>query len=270
MKPHRKALIAGNWKMNGSMASNDALMRGISDGWQALGQGACPVDVLVCPPGPFLMQIAAMSAGNAEFLAIKMGAQDVSAHGSGAYTGEVSASMLKELGCTHAIVGHSERRQYHAEAPHVVAAKARALLDQGLVPIVCLGESLIDREAGNTEIVVRGQLGVVLASLGADAARAVYAYEPIWAIGTGITATPEQAQQVHGMIRAQLNAHLHQAGAGDAAEHVTILYGGSMNAANAASLLEQPDIDGGLIGGAALKAPDFVSIIATAARLARG
>ena len=164
--------------------------------------------------------------------------------------------MLQDFGVQYVIVGHSERRQYHGETDAVVAAKARAALDAGIVPIVCVGETLEQREAGETASVVGGQLAAVLAVLGADAARAVVAYEPVWAIGTGRTASPEQAQEVHASLRAQLA----EAGAQD----VPLLYGGSMNAANAASLLAQPDVNGGLIGGASLKAADFLKIIASA------
>lgn len=184
--------------------------------------------------------------------------QDVSAWVSGAYTGEVGAAMLKELGCRYAIVGHSERRQYHGETDSVVADKAKAALAVGIIPIVCVGETLAEREAGETEEVVKRQLAAVIHTNGHCISEIVVAYEPVWAIGTGKTATPQEAQTVHAVLRAQLAA---ATGNGD---HVKILYGGSMNAANAAILLAQPDIDGGLIGGASLNAADFLTIIAAA------
>ncbi len=247
----RRKLIAGNWKMNGSLAANQALIAGIQAG---LNAPAC--DIAVCPPAIYLPQVTQLLAGQN---AIAVGAQDVSEHASGAYTGNVSAAMLQDLGLRYAIVGHSERRQYQGESNEVVAAKAQAALGAGLTPIICVGESLAEREAGQTQAVVQAQLAAAIALLGADIARCVVAYEPVWAIGTGKTATPEQAQEVHAALRAQL-----QAASAEAAATVRILYGGSMNAANAAELLAQPDIDGGLIGGAALKAPDFLSIIAAA------
>src|SRR5690606_35116022 len=191
--------------------------------------------------------------------AIAFGSQDVSAHAQGAYTGEVSGAMLREFGVTYAIVGHSERRTYHAESDQAVADKAKAALAEGLVPIVCVGETLAEREAGHTESVVARQLKAVIDTLGADVARTVVAYEPVWAIGTGKTATPDQAQAVHAYLRLLLTtAHA------DAAA-VPLLYGGSMKPDNAAELLAQADIDGGLIGGAALKAADIAAIASAAA-----
>lgn len=186
------------------------------------------------------------------------GAQDVSAHEAGAYTGEVSAAMLKEFGVRYCIVGHSERRQYHSEADGLVAAKAQRALELGITPIVCVGETLAERDAGRTEATVTRQLATVIEENAPRTADIVVAYEPVWAIGTGQTATPQQAQHVHALLRAQLGA-----AGGDAAQ-IAILYGGSMNAGNAAELLAQPDIDGGLIGGASLRAPDFLKIIAAA------
>jgi triosephosphate isomerase len=183
----------------------------------------------------------------------------VSEHEQGAYTGEVSARMLRDFGTRYAIVGHSERRQYHSETDALVSRKARAALAQGITPIVCVGETLAEREAGQTEAVVKRQLAAVIHDNGHCISEIVVAYEPVWAIGTGKTATPEQAQQVHAVLRAQLQA------ATPYADRIHLLYGGSMNAANAASLLAQADIDGGLIGGASLKAPDFLQIIAAAA-----
>ncbi|WP_332813866.1 triose-phosphate isomerase [Ramlibacter sp.] len=247
----KSQLIAGNWKMNGSLAANEALVRAVVAG---LAGGGAACRVAVCVPSPYLAQVRSLCEGSA----LELGAQDVSRHGQGAYTGEVSAAMLEEFGVRYAIVGHSERRQYHGESDSVVADKARAALAHGITPIVCVGETLAEREAGQTASVVRRQLAAVIDAVGDGLARIVVAYEPVWAIGTGRTATPEQAQQVHAALRAQLRAATAQA------DGVAILYGGSMNAANAASLLAQPDIDGGLIGGASLKAPDFLQIIAAA------
>lgn len=246
----RKKLIAGNWKMNGSLAANEALVRALQ---ADIGTPAC--DVAVCVPAPYLAQVQGLVAGSP----LQLGAQDVSAHAQGAYTGEQSAAMLKDFGVRYAIVGHSERRQYHAESDEAVAAKAGAALAAGITPIVCVGETLAQREAQQTEDVVRRQLAAVIHAHGHCISEIVVAYEPVWAIGTGKTATPEQAQAVHAVLRAQLSH-----ASTEAAARVRVLYGGSMNAANAASLLAQPDIDGGLIGGAALKAPDFLQIIAAA------
>ena len=243
-----KKLIAGNWKMNGGLAANEALVKAIVAGMPAQ---AC--DVAVCPPALYVPQVQQLLAGQT---AVALGAQDVSAHESGAYTGDVAAAMLKEFGVRYAIVGHSERRQYQGERDELVAIKAERLLSAGITPIVCVGETLAEREAGQTEAVVKRQLAAVTHLIGKCVSEIVVAYEPVWAIGTGKTATPGQAQQVHAVLRAQLAAAV-----GDASK-VRILYGGSMNAANAAELLAQTDIDGGLIGGAALKAPDFLSIIA--------
>ena len=245
-------LIAGNWKMNGSLAANQALLADILAGLAAQAP-ACQVAVAV--PAPYLAQVQQLTAGSA----IALGAQDVSAHASGAFTGEVSAQMLGDFGVRYALVGHSERRQYHGETDAVVAAKAQAALAAGITPIVCLGETLAQREAGETEAVVQRQLAAVLDVVGQGVTRLVVAYEPVWAIGTGKTATPEQAQAVHAALRAQLVQ------ANSAAAQVPLLYGGSMNAANAAQLLAQPDIDGGLIGGAALTAAYFLHISAAAA-----
>jgi len=244
-----KKLIAGNWKMNGNLAANDALVRALVAGMK---DAACTA--AVCVPAPYLAQVQMLRAGSA----LELGAQDVSQHEQGAYTGEVSAAMLKEFGVRYAIVGHSERRQYHGETDALVAEKARVALAAGVTPIVCVGETLAERESGKTEEVVKRQLAAVIHTNGHCISEIVVAYEPVWAIGTGRTATPEQAQQVHALLRAQLKA---------ATEHVDrihILYGGSMNAANAAALLSQPDIDGGLVGGASLKAADFLQIIAAA------
>ena len=245
----KKKLIAGNWKMNGSIAANDALVRAVIAG---IADADCTV--AVCVPAPYLAQLQMLRHGSP----LEIGAQDVSQHEQGAYTGEVSAAMLREFGVRYAIVGHSERRQYHCEPDSVVADKTKAALAHGITPIVCVGETLAEREAGRTEEVVRRQLAAVIHTNGHCISEIVVAYEPVWAIGTGKTATPGEAQQVHAVLRAQLQA------ATGHAEQMQILYGGSMNAANAASLLAQGDIDGGLIGGAALKAPDFLQIIGAA------
>jgi len=246
----KKKLIAGNWKMNGSLAANEQLLKAILAG---MGQPTCQVAVGV--PAIYLSQCQGLLAGTA----IDLAAQDVSAQESGAYTGEVSGAMLKEFGVRYAIVGHSERRQYHGETDELVALKAQRALCCGITPIVCVGETLAEREAGKTDEVVKRQLAAVIHANGHCISEIVVAYEPVWAIGTGKTATPEMAQQVHAVLRAQLKA------ASASADRIALLYGGSMNAANASALLTQPDIDGGLIGGAALKAPDFLTIIAAAA-----
>jgi triosephosphate isomerase len=245
----KKKLIAGNWKMNGSLAANETLIKGLLAGLQT---PAC--HVALCVPTVYLAQMQALLAGST----IDLGAQDVSEHEVGAFTGEISGAMLEEFGVRYALVGHSERRQYHFETDALVAAKAQRALACGITPIVCVGETLAEREAGKTEEVVKRQLAAVIHANGHCISEIVVAYEPVWAIGTGKTASVEQAQQVHAVLRAQLRA------ASPQADHIHILYGGSMNAANAAQLLAQPDIDGGLVGGASLKAPDFLSIIASA------
>ncbi|MBT9508424.1 triose-phosphate isomerase [Rhodoferax sp.] len=245
----KKKLIAGNWKMNGSLAANDALVKAL-----VAGMAASTCHVALCVPSVYLAQCQALMAGTA----IDLGAQDLSQHEAGAFTGEISGAMLKEFGVRYCIVGHSERRQYHGETDALVAAKTQRALASGITPIVCVGETLAEREAGKTEEVVKRQLAAVIHANGHCISEIVVAYEPVWAIGTGKTATTEQAQQVHAVLRAQLKAATNQA------DRIHILYGGSMNAANAAQLLAQPDIDGGLVGGASLKAPDFLSIIASA------
>jgi len=245
-----KQLIAGNWKMNGSLAANASLLEALK---QSIGAPAC--DVAVCVPAPYLAQVQMLVAGSP----LALGAQDISVHAQGAYTGEQSGAMLKEFGVRYAIVGHSERRQYHGESDDIVAAKTAAALANAITPIVCVGETLAQRDAGQTEEVVKRQLAAVIHVNGHCISEIVVAYEPVWAIGTGKTATPEQAQAVHAVLRAQLHHAASEHAAG-----IRILYGGSMNAANAAELLSQPDIDGGLIGGASLKAPDFLQIIAAA------
>lgn len=244
----RRKLVAGNWKMNGSLAANVQLLAGIK---AEFADGTC--DAAVCVPYPYLAQCQQLLDGTS----IGLGAQDLSLHESGAYTGEVSAAMLLEFGCRYVIVGHSERRAYFGETDDVVARKTRRAIDSGLAPIVCVGETLAQREAGQTDVVVGGQIDAVLALLTVgDLGRIVVAYEPVWAIGTGKTATPDMAQEVHAMLRKRL-----QARSAEAASSIRILYGGSMKPDNAAELLAMPDIDGGLIGGAALKAADFLSII---------
>ena len=244
-----KKLIAGNWKMNGSLDANAALVAALLQDPQAW---AC--DVAVCAPAPYLAQLQTLLKGSR----LDLGAQDVSVHESGAFTGEVSAAMLKEFGVRYCIVGHSERRQYHQESDATVALKAQRALAAGITPIVCVGETLAQREAGQTEEVVKRQLAAVVHTNGHCISEIVLAYEPVWAIGTGKTASPEEAQHMHHVLRAQLQA------ASQHADRVRILYGGSMNASNAQALLAQPDIDGGLIGGAALQAAAFLSIVAAA------
>ena len=251
----RDFLVAGNWKMNGSTAANEALVSGIVDGVPESNS----VRLLVCPPYPYLAAVAGMVSGSR----VALGAQNVSEHESGAFTGETASSMLKDVGCQYVIVGHSERRAIYGETSEQVAAKFQAAKAAGLIPILCIGETLQEREAGATEKVIDEQLDAVLNIAGAAGFEdAVIAYEPVWAIGTGMTATPEQAQDVHKHIRARLaeqDANL--------AEKVQILYGGSMKGENAPGLLCMPDIDGGLIGGASLKANDFLAIAEAAAQI---
>lgn len=242
----RTSLIAGNWKMNGSLQSVNELIEGI----RTVDAGGA--ELVVCPPAVFLFKVGGMLDGSA----VALGAQNVCNHEAGAYTGEVSAAMLREAGCRYAIVGHSERRSLYGETDRLVAERFAMAVAGGIRPILCLGETLEQREQGVTEQVVAAQLGAVVDHCGIEAfADAVIAYEPVWAIGTGKVATPEQAQAVHACIRALLEASDAQVAAG-----IRILYGGSMNPGNAAELLAQPDIDGGLIGGASLKAPDFLAI----------
>ena len=245
----KKQLIAGNWKMNGSSQSNAALVSALAAG---VANASC--QVAVCVPAPYLAQVQLLVAGSC----IDLGAQDVSQHETGAFTGEISATMLREFATRYCLVGHSERRQYHFETDAVVANKAQRALSVGITPIVCVGETLAEREAGRTEEVVKRQLAAVIHTNGHCISEIVVAYEPVWAIGTGKTASPQEAQQVHAVLRAQLHA------ATENSDRMLILYGGSMNAANAAQLLSQQDIDGGLVGGASLKAADFLTIIAAA------
>ncbi|AHE99023.1 triose-phosphate isomerase [Thioalkalivibrio paradoxus] len=253
----RKALVAGNWKMNGSMASNRELLSALKEAIP----GSDAVDVAVCPPAVYLPDVRAQLQGGS----IAVGGQDCSDETSGAYTGEIAAGMLKEIGCEYVIVGHSERRARQREDSDWVARKFIAAQAAGLVPILCVGEQLADREAGQTEAVVAEQLDAVLDQAGVAAfERGVVAYEPVWAIGTGLTATPEQAAEVHRFIRDRVAARDSSVAGG-----LRILYGGSVKADNAAGLFALPDIDGGLIGGASLDAGSFVAIV-NAAGAARG
>ncbi|UXI69726.1 triose-phosphate isomerase [Tahibacter amnicola] len=242
----RRKLVAGNWKMHGTRASAAELVHAVAAG---VPEG---IEVAVFPPFVYAGEIAA----DARRGAVAVGVQDVSEQAQGAFTGDVAASMAADIGCTLALVGHSERRQYHAESNGQVAAKFVRAQEAGLVPVLCVGETLVQREAGETESVVGAQIQAVLAAAGIAAfGNAVVAYEPVWAIGTGRTATSEQAQQVHAFIRSQLAIH-------DAtiANSLRILYGGSVKPGNAAELFAQADVDGGLIGGASLVASDFLAI----------
>jgi triosephosphate isomerase len=238
----RTRLVAGNWKMHGSRAANNALLDAL------LAQlGRAPgAECVLCPPFPYLEQVSARLRGTP----VALGAQNASEHVQGAYTGEVSAAMLKEFGCRYVIVGHSERRQIYGESDVQVAAKFCAAQGAGLVPILCVGETLEEREAGRTEQVVARQLDAVLNK--AKFEEAVLAYEPVWAIGTGRNASPEEAQAVHGFLRRRLSSE------------VRILYGGSVKAQNAAAIFAMPDVDGGLIGGASLVAKEFIEIVRAA------
>jgi len=251
----RNFLVAGNWKMHGNEAANRELVAGILAGAPACDR----VSLLVCPPYPYLASVAAQLQGSA----MELGAQNVSEHESGAYTGEVSPAMLADVGCRYAIVGHSERRTLYGESSTQVAEKMAAALGGGLVPILCIGETLEQRESGSTEQVVAEQLGAAVERNGIEAfGSAVIAYEPVWAIGTGRTATPGQAQDVHRYIRSVLAEQ-----DASVAENVQILYGGSVKGDNAAGLFGMPDIDGGLIGGASLKAADFLAIARAATEI---
>ncbi len=240
----QKRLVMGNWKMNGSLASNADLLSQLKQGLAALGEG---VDVAVCVPFPYLAQASHALAGTR----LTWGAQDVSAREMGAFTGEVAASMLSDFSCRWVLAGHSERRTLHGETDEIVAQKAQAALSRGITPVVCVGESLEQRDAGQVRQVIERQLRPVL-QLGADTvARMVIAYEPVWAIGTGRSATADQAQDVHGFIRQLLD---------DASKDIPLLYGGSVKPDNAAVLFGMPDIDGALVGGAALVSKDFMAI----------
>lgn len=249
----RKSIVAGNWKMNGSLSANAELIAAIIEA----GAAGDSIEVLVCPPAVYIPQVSEMLAK----ATISLGAQNVSPFEQGAYTGELSLGMLKEFGVRYVILGHSERRALFGEDDGQVVRKVLAALDADVTPILCVGETLEQREAGKTLEVVEHQLNAVLAEIGSGRVeQLVVAYEPVWAIGTGKTATPAQAQDVHRALRA-LIAQQNAAAAGN----VSILYGGSVNAENAAELFAQPDIDGGLVGGASLKAKEFLAICSAAA-----
>ena len=244
----RQPLVAGNWKMFGSSAPNQLLLEGLASQAAQLSGVACAV----CVPFPYLWQAGSALSESG----IAWGAQNVSEWAEGAYTGEVSVSMLADLGCSYVIVGHSERRSLFGEGDELVGAKAKAVLAQQMTPIVCVGESLEEREAGVTQAVVSRQLDAVIAEIGmAGLDRSVVAYEPVWAIGTGKTATPDEAQEVHAFLRGTVSARETEVG-----DRLTMLYGGSVKAANAQALFGMNDIDGGLIGGASLKLDEFVAI----------
>ncbi len=248
----RQPLVAGNWKMHGSRAENASLVSGLLD----LLQPGKRAEILLCPPFPYLMETGRLLKDSG----VSLGAQSVCAESQGAFTGEVSAAMLKDVGCRYVLVGHSERRQLFGESDALVARKFVAAQGQGLVPVLCVGETLEEREGDQTAAVVARQLEAVLAVSGVKSlARAVIAYEPVWAIGTGRTASPEQAQEVHAMIRAKVAER-----DGTIGGSVRILYGGSVKASNAQELFAMPDIDGGLVGGASLKADEFARICAGA------
>ena len=243
----RKTIVAGNWKMNASKESVNSLIEGILSGMSGVSS-----EVIVCAPFPYLSQVETLISNSS----LMLGAQNLNVNTKGAFTGEVSADMIKDFGAHHVIVGHSERRSLYGESSIIVAEKTKAAIDAGLIPLLCVGESLEERESGNTENAVAEQLNAVINLLGIKAFEGIIiAYEPVWAIGTGLTASPEQAQTVHQFIRGLL---------ADSSESIAqktpILYGGSMNAGNAADLISCSDIDGGLIGGAALKAEDFLQI----------
>ena len=243
----RKTIVVGNWKMNASKESVNKLVMGILS-----GMGDVSSEVVICAPFPYLSQVEALITHSQ----VRLGAQNLNTNMSGAFTGEVSADMIKDFGAQHVIVGHSERRSFYGETNTIVAEKVKAALDSGLIPLFCVGETLEQREAGDTESVVAAQINTVVDLVGIDAfLNIVVAYEPVWAIGTGVTASPEQAQKAHAFIR-QLLANNNY----DVAQQTPILYGGSMNAANAKELIACADIDGGLIGGASLKPEDFLQI----------
>ncbi|MFM8586471.1 MAG: triose-phosphate isomerase [Gammaproteobacteria bacterium] len=255
---NRTPVVAGNWKMHGSRAANASLISGVLSGVAPRGQRSA--EVVVCPPFVYLADLATML----EQAGVGLGAQDVCTEaGQGAFTGEVSAPMLRDVGCTHVIIGHSERRAYYAETDEGVGRKTLAALSAALTPIICIGELLEERDAGLTYEVVGRQLEAVLRALEADPIglsglnRCIVAYEPVWAIGSGRTATPEQAQDVHAFIRGLIQSRDARIGGS-----VRVLYGGSVKPGNARELFGMPDVDGGLIGGASLKAEDFVAIVA--------
>jgi triosephosphate isomerase len=243
----RKTIVAGNWKMNASKDSVDNLIKDLLTGMDGITS-----EVLVCAPFPYLAQVELLIQGSK----VMLGAQNLNTNSSGAYTGEVSADMIKDFGARHVIVGHSERRSLYGETSAMVAEKTKAALNAGLTPLLCIGESIEQRDSGNTEAVIEKQLSAVIELVGIVAFnQIIIAYEPVWAIGTGVTATPEQAQEAHLFIRSLLAKNDESV-----AQKTPILYGGSMNASNASELISCADIDGGLIGGAALKAEDFLQI----------
>jgi triosephosphate isomerase len=249
----RRQMVAGNWKMHGSRAANEALLAelemSLNPEW--------PIDIVVFPPYVYLSDAVRMLEDGR----IAVGAQDVCAESGGAFTGQVCAAMLKDVGCSYVIVGHSERRRWHHEDDALVARKFAAVLDAGLTPVLCLGETLDEREAQQTESVIARQLDAVIAMHGVGGfARAILAYEPVWAIGTGRTASPQQAQEVHSFLRNRIAAQDAKIG-----RHLRILYGGSVKAGNAAELFSMPDVDGGLVGGGSLSADEFQQICAAAA-----
>ena len=251
--PMRTKLVAGNWKLNGSRDTNERLVSGILAGAGEAGAA----EILLCPPFVYLSQVGDLISGSA----VMLGAQDVATQAGGAFTGEISAAMLKDAGCSHVIIGHSERRALFGDTDEAVAAKFKAVHEQGLTPILCIGESREEREAGVTMKVIDRQLAAVLAAVGVDSfAAGVVAYEPVWAIGTGLTATPEQAQEVHAHVRSIITASDAKIAAG-----MRILYGGSVKGANASDLFNMEDIDGGLIGGASLDPDEFLAICRAAA-----
>lgn len=244
----RQPLIAGNWKMNGSKASVQELLAGVVAGAGRIGYS----EIAVCPPFPFLQMAQEALTGSQ----VRLGAQNLSTEEGGAFTGEVSAAMLADFGCHYVICGHSERRALYGEDDAIIAKKLAAARGKGLTPILCVGETLQERERGETEKVIADQIDGIVRLSGIDMFAAIeLAYEPVWAIGTGMTATPEQAQEVHAFIRARLAAQSQAI-----ADKIRLLYGGSMKASNARELLAQPDIDGGLIGGASLNADEFLAI----------
>jgi triosephosphate isomerase len=243
----RQVIIAGNWKMNASKEAVNTLVMGILSGMADVKS-----KVIVCVPSPYMSQVEALVVHSQ----LNLGAQNLNVNASGAFTGEISADMIKDFGVQYVIVGHSERRSLYGETDEIVAQKVQVALDNNLTPLFCIGELLKDRESGNTQAVVSKQIQAVIDQVGIDAFKnIIVAYEPVWAIGTGVTATPQQAQDTHAFIRLMLARH-----DADIAQTTPILYGGSMNSSNATELLNCEDIDGGLIGGASLKAQDFLQI----------
>ena len=249
----RRSIIVGNWKMNGDRNAAVSLVQEIQTGVEHLHS----VDVVLCPPATYLLTVAESIANTKN---LQLGAQNVSEHAYGAYTGEVSSAMLSDVGCDYVIVGHSERRRYCGETDKEVGNKAHAVIEQGMIPIVCVGETIDERQLDLTQTVVERQISTVVDIIGEDnIGMALYAYEPVWAIGTGRTATPEQAQEVHSWIRGQLRAVNR-----NTADECRILYGGSVNGSNARSVIGQPDVDGCLVGGASLKPSEFLTICSVA------